>query len=48
MTKIIGKMTSATNEVALDTKALQAGTYIVTAVGNGGYNYGVLKLVIRH
>jgi photosystem II stability/assembly factor-like uncharacterized protein len=48
MTKIIVKMTSATNEVALDTKALQAGTYIVTAVGNGGYNFGVLKLVIRH
>ena len=48
ITKVIGKMTSHTNEVSLDTKALQAGTYIVTATGNGGYNYGILKLVIRH
>lgn len=48
MVKVAASLNPGSNVISLDTKGLQVGTYIITGTGKSGFNYGVLKLVVRH
>jgi photosystem II stability/assembly factor-like uncharacterized protein len=48
LVKVAASLNPGTNVIALETKGLQVGTYIVSGTGKNGFNYGVLKLVVRH
>jgi hypothetical protein len=48
MVKVAASLNPGSNVISLETKGLQVGTYIVTGTGKNGFNYGILKLVVRH